>query len=136
MSRDWELLEGRSGRQAGSSHDWDAKGLDGARAARAPSERPRTTAGGGGKGGDGGCSVRCATALPGCIRRPVKTRRRSAFPDEELELIPVEEFRQAWGSADKDEDLHRLMLNRLTHEHAYRCAVGVVGGVGRGQRLF
>ncbi len=45
--------------------------------------------------------------------------------DEELELIPEEDFKAVWQaqhSAPAVEDAHLRMLNRLSHELASRCA--------------
>ncbi|KFM25311.1 THO complex subunit 5-like protein [Auxenochlorella protothecoides] len=44
---------------------------------------------------------------------------KSAYADEALELLPVDQFLRVWGDQDVD-DPHRLMLNRLTHEMVYR----------------
>lgn len=49
-------------------------------------------------------------------RRPL---HRSAYADDALELLPVDQFLRVWGNQDVD-DPHRLMLNRLTHEMVYR----------------
>ncbi|EFN59280.1 hypothetical protein CHLNCDRAFT_137610 [Chlorella variabilis] len=45
---------------------------------------------------------------------------RSAYSDEQIALVPLEEFAALCGELAAEEDPHKLMLNRLAHEVSYR----------------